>query len=95
MTANKSTGTSRSLLARSLAGVIMIALYCVNTVVISGFALTAGVTSAKAHNGGFSSGRGRGRGRGRGWRGRGRGRGGWWPGSCHLPGTSLWYSDCW
>jgi hypothetical protein len=93
MTVNKAAGKSRSLLARSVAGVIMIALYCVNTVVMSGFALTAGVTSAKAHNGGFS--RGRGRGRGRGMRGRGRGRGVWWPGACHIPGTSLWFGDCW
>ena len=42
MTASKSAGTSRSLLARCLAGVIMVAIYCFNTVVISGFALTGG-----------------------------------------------------
>ena len=88
MTVNK---TNRSLLARSLAGIIMVSLYCVNIVMVSGFALTAGASSAKAHNGGYSRGSGRG-----GWgRGRGRGRGVWWRGSCHVPGTSLWYGSCW
>ena len=90
MTANKPARTIRKLLTRSLAGVIMVAMYCFNSVVVSGVvsgvALTAGTTAAQAHNGGRSRGRGR---------RRGRGRGVWWPGACHLPGTSLWYSDCW
>ena len=36
MTANKSAGTIRKLLTRSLAGVIMVAMYCFNSVVVSG-----------------------------------------------------------
>jgi hypothetical protein len=66
-------------------------MYCFNTVALTGFALTSSTTDAQAHRGGRSRGRGR---RGR-WRGRGRGRGVWWPGACHIPGTSLWYSSCW
>ena len=77
---------NKSLLARVVAGFFVVAMYCVNTVAITGFALTSSTTKAEA----------RGRGRGRGvWRGRGRGRGVWWPGACHIPGTSLWYSSCW
>jgi hypothetical protein len=95
MTVKKTARTNRSLLVRSLAAVVMVALYCVNIVMVSGFALTAGASSANAHNGGYSGGRGRGRGRGGYWRGRGRGRGAWWAGACHLPGTSLWYGSCW
>ncbi len=81
----------KSLLARVVAGFIVVTMYCFNTVALTGFALTASTTDAKAHNGGRSRGRGR---RGR-WRGRGRGRGYWWPGACHIPGTSLWYAECW
>jgi hypothetical protein len=86
MTANKSAGTIRKLLTRCVAGVIMVAMYCFNTVVVSsvvsGLALTVGATSAQAHHGGRSRGRGRGRGRGY-----------WYNGGCHVRGTSLWF-DC-
>jgi len=88
MTQTKSTG--RKTLARFMAAVVLVGVYCVNTILLSGLALTASTTGAKAHNRGWSRG-----GRGRGWRGRGRGRGVWWPGACHIPGTSLWYSYCW
>ena len=86
-----SAGIGRNLMVRGIAAIILVGVWCVNTVLLSGIALTSSTTSAQAHNGGRS----RGRGRGRGWRGRGRGRGTWWPGACHIPGTSLWYSDCW
>jgi hypothetical protein len=86
----------RKVFARFLAAMVMVALYAFNTVVLTGFALTASTTDAKAHNGGRSGGRGRGRGWGGGrGRGRGRGRGAWWAGSCHVPGTSLWFGECW
>ena len=48
--------TKRSLLARVVAGFFVVAMYCVNTVAITGFALTSTSTKAEA--------RGRGRGRG-------------------------------
>jgi hypothetical protein len=91
----KSTGTARTIFVRFLAGALMVALYCFNTVVLTGFALTSSTTSVQARGRGGRGGGGRGGRGGGGFRGRGRGRGAWWAGACHLPGTSLWYGSCW
>src|SRR5688572_32853663 len=76
------SGVRRSLM-RGLATAIVLAIYGLGMIGLSGLAMTAGTTAeAQAWHGGWHRGRGRGRGwgrgrgRGRGWgRGRGRGRG--------------------
>jgi hypothetical protein len=99
------TGVGRKLLARCLAVVAMVGLYCLATLSVSGVVLSTTSTPAEAQRG---RGRGRGgpgggyRGRGRGvvvrGRGRGRGRGIWrggiwypWfaPGICVHPWTGV------
>lgn len=101
--AKRAAKSSRKPVARFLAAMIMVGLYCLSTVAVSGIALTASTSAAQAQRGrGRGRGRGvwRGRGRGRGWgRGRGRGywRGGVWvpwvaPGLCHVRWSSRWVS---
>jgi hypothetical protein len=62
-------GPIKKMVTRALAAGVLLSLYSVGTVAVTGSMLAATTTSADAQW--------RGRGRGRGWRGRGRGVRGW------------------
>jgi hypothetical protein len=69
-------GTVRKFFTRSVAASILLAMYCMGTIAVTGGLLTATTTSAEAYWR-------------RGWRGRGwRGRGVWRRGRCHHRGWS-------
>ena len=97
MTENKQ-GAVRKFVARALAAGVLLAMYAVSTIAVTGVLTAATDTAAFARGGrGGGGARGGGRGRGGGWgRGGGRGRGYWrggvwvpWVGPlCHRPWSS-------